>query len=121
MSFVPFMLFMFPAFQELSLSGNPGRAVRCCRPTSIAGAWWRDQIVESAIEPPPLVPRAAAVDRAGLTEGGQMALHQNRLEPLPDGFVGFRAANGERWKHKDVEAGRTGPGYRLFVSESGEE
>ena len=50
-----------------------------------------------------------------------MALHHDRLEPLPDGFVGFRAANGERWKHRDVEAGRTGPGHRLFVSESGEE
>jgi len=50
-----------------------------------------------------------------------MAFHHDRLEPLPDGFVGFRAANGERWKHKDVEAGPTGPGYRLFVSESGEQ
>ena len=50
-----------------------------------------------------------------------MALHHERLEPLPDGFVGFRAANGERWKHKDIEAGRTGPGYRLFVSESGQQ
>ena len=50
-----------------------------------------------------------------------MALHQDRLEPLPDGYVGFRAANGERWKHKDVEVGRTGPGYRLFVSETGEQ
>ena len=47
--------------------------------------------------------------------------HHDRLEPLPDGFVGFRAENGERWKHRDVEAGRTGPGYRLFVSESGEQ
>ena len=50
-----------------------------------------------------------------------MARHHERLEPLPDGFVGFRAANGERWKHKDIEAGRTGPGYRLFVSENGEQ
>ena len=50
-----------------------------------------------------------------------MAFHHERLEPLPDGFVGFRAANGERWKHKDIEASRTGPGYRLFVSESGEQ
>ncbi len=50
-----------------------------------------------------------------------MPRQHDRLEPLPDGFVGFRAANGERWKHKDIEAGRTGPGYRLFVSEKGEE
>ena len=50
-----------------------------------------------------------------------MAFHHERLEPLPDGFVGFRAANGDRWKHKDIEAGRTGPGYRLFVSEKGEQ
>jgi hypothetical protein len=50
-----------------------------------------------------------------------MPQHHDRLEPLPDGFVGFRAANGGRWKHRDVEAGRTGPGYRLFVSESGEQ
>ena len=50
-----------------------------------------------------------------------MAAHHDRLEPLPDGYVGFRAANGERWKHKDVEEGRTGPGYRLFISDSGEE
>lgn len=50
-----------------------------------------------------------------------MSRHHDRLEPLPDGFVGFRASNGERWRHKDIEAGRTGPGYRLFVSESGEE
>jgi hypothetical protein len=50
-----------------------------------------------------------------------MPQHHDRLEPLPDGYVGFRAANGERWKHRDVEKSRTGPGYRLFVSESGEE
>ena len=50
-----------------------------------------------------------------------MPRHHDRLEPLEDGFVGFRTASGERWKHKDVEAGRVGPGYRLFVSESGEE
>jgi hypothetical protein len=47
--------------------------------------------------------------------------HHERLEPLPDGFVGFRAANGERWKHKDIEASRTGPGHRLFVAEKGEQ
>jgi hypothetical protein len=50
-----------------------------------------------------------------------MAQDRNRLEPLPDGFVAFRTAKGERWKHRDVEDGRTGPGYRLFVSEGGEE
>ena len=50
-----------------------------------------------------------------------MPQHHERLEPLPDGFVGFRAANGERWKHRDVATSRTGPGYRLFVSETGEQ
>lgn len=44
-----------------------------------------------------------------------MAFHHDRLEPLADGFVAFRAVNGERWKH------RTGPGYRLFISDSGEQ
>ena len=50
-----------------------------------------------------------------------MPRHHDRLEPLEDGFVGFRAADGARWKHKDVEASRVGPGYRLFISETGEE
>ena len=50
-----------------------------------------------------------------------MPRHHDRLEPLEDGFVGFRTASGQRWKHKDIEEGRVGPGYRLFVSESGEE
>ena len=50
-----------------------------------------------------------------------MPRNQDRLEPLEDGFVGFRTANGERWKHKDVAASRVGPGYRLFISEHGEE
>ena len=45
----------------------------------------------------------------------------DRLEPLADGFVAFRTEKGERWKHRDMEEGRTGPGYRLFVSESGEQ
>ena len=50
-----------------------------------------------------------------------MASQHNRLEPLADGFVAFHAADGERWKHRDVEASRTGPGYRLFVSDRGEQ
>ena len=50
-----------------------------------------------------------------------MAKNHDRLEPLEDGFVGFRTASGERWKHKDIAASRVGPGYRLFISESGEE
>ena len=50
-----------------------------------------------------------------------MARHSDRLEPLEDGFVGFRTADGQRWKHKDIAASRVGPGYRLFVSETGEE
>ena len=45
----------------------------------------------------------------------------DRLEPLEDGFVAFRTDKGERWKHKDVEEGRIGRGYRLFVSDTGEE
>ena len=50
-----------------------------------------------------------------------MPRNSDRLEPLEDGFVGFRTADGQRWKHKDIEEGRVGPGYRLFVSENGEE
>ena len=50
-----------------------------------------------------------------------MAQHHGRLEPLADGFVAFHTADGERWKHRDVEASRTGPGYRLFVSDRGEQ
>ena len=46
---------------------------------------------------------------------------RDKLEPLPDGFVAFHAADGKRWRHKDVEDGRTGTGYRLFLSEDGEE
>ena len=45
----------------------------------------------------------------------------DRLEPLADGFVAFRTEKGERWKHRDMEEGRTGPGYRLFVSDGGEQ
>jgi hypothetical protein len=50
-----------------------------------------------------------------------MARHHDRLEPLADGSVAFHTAKGERWTHRDVEASRTGPGYRLFVSERGEQ
>jgi hypothetical protein len=50
-----------------------------------------------------------------------MAHDRDKLEPLADGFVAFRTEAGGRWKHRDVEAGRTGPGYRLFVSDEGEE
>lgn len=46
---------------------------------------------------------------------------KDRLEPQPDGFVAFHTESGERWRHKDVEEAVTGPGYRLFLSESGEE
>ncbi|MGQ0646918.1 MAG: hypothetical protein ACT4P7_05075 [Gemmatimonadaceae bacterium] len=48
--------------------------------------------------------------------------HQDRLEPLADGFVAFRTASGERWKHRDIEEeGRVGKGYRVFVSDGGEQ
>ena len=50
-----------------------------------------------------------------------MALHHDHLEPLADGFVAFHAADGTRWKHWDVESARVGEGYRLFVSDGGEE
>jgi len=43
----------------------------------------------------------------------------NRLEPLGDGSIAFRAADGKRWRHRDVETSRTGPGYRLFIPDSG--
>jgi hypothetical protein len=45
----------------------------------------------------------------------------NRLEPLADGYVAFHTESGDRWRHKDMSPSRTGPGYRLFLSESGEE
>jgi hypothetical protein len=45
----------------------------------------------------------------------------NRLEPLADGFVAFHTERGERWRHKDMSPARTGPGYRVFVSDAGEE
>ena len=45
----------------------------------------------------------------------------NKLEPVADGFVAFHTERGERWRHKDMSAARTGPGHRVFISESGEE
>ena len=45
----------------------------------------------------------------------------DRLEPLPDGSVAFRTEGGERWRHKDIEDARVGGGYRLFISDTGEE
>ena len=50
-----------------------------------------------------------------------MARHHDHLESLADGFVAFHTEDGRRWKHRDVESSRTGPGYRLFVSDGGEE
>jgi len=47
--------------------------------------------------------------------------HHDRLEPLADGSVAFRTTSGERWKHRDVAESRIGPGYRLFVSDRGEQ
>jgi hypothetical protein len=46
---------------------------------------------------------------------------KDKLEPLPDGFVAFHTESGERWKHKDVIPDAGGPGYRLFISDKGEE
>jgi hypothetical protein len=48
-------------------------------------------------------------------------MSNNRLEPVADGFVAFHTEHGERWRHKDMSDARTGPGYRLFVSDKGEE
>jgi hypothetical protein len=46
---------------------------------------------------------------------------KNQLEPLDDGYVAFRTEHGERWKHKDLTEGRVGEGYRVFISDDGEE
>ena len=45
----------------------------------------------------------------------------DRLERLDDGSIAFRTADGKRWRHRDIESSRTGPGYRLFISEGGEQ
>lgn len=46
---------------------------------------------------------------------------KDRLDPQPDGFTAFHTESGERWRHKDIEEAVTGPGYRLFLSDAGEE
>lgn len=46
---------------------------------------------------------------------------RNKLEHLEDGSIAFRDEDGRRWRHRDVTAATTGPGYRLFVSDSGDE
>ena len=48
-------------------------------------------------------------------------MSHDRLEALADGFVAFHTEQGERWRHKDMSPARTGPGYRLFVNDAGEE
>ena len=50
-----------------------------------------------------------------------MAREHSQLEHLPDGFIAFHTDRGERWRHRDFEDSRVGPGYRLFVSDSGEQ
>lgn len=45
----------------------------------------------------------------------------SQLEPLDDGYVAFRAEDGGRWKHKDLTEGRAGEGYRVFISDDGEQ
>ena len=46
---------------------------------------------------------------------------KNQLEPLDDGFVAFHTEDGERWKHRDETEARVGAGYRVFISDAGEE
>ena len=46
---------------------------------------------------------------------------KDRLEPMADGFSGFYTERGDHWKHKDVAPTAAGPGYRLFISDKGEE
>lgn len=48
-------------------------------------------------------------------------MSRSQLEPLEDGYVAFRTAEGQRWKHKDLTEGRVGEGYRVFISDAGEE
>jgi hypothetical protein len=45
----------------------------------------------------------------------------DHLEPLADGFVAFHTKSGDRWKHRTVGESRVGLGYRLFVSDRGEQ
>lgn len=46
---------------------------------------------------------------------------KNQLEPLEEGWVAFHTEDGERWRHKDLTEGRVGEGYRVFISDAGEE
>ena len=48
-------------------------------------------------------------------------MSKDRLEPLPDGFIAFHSESGERWRHKDIAPAVAGPGYRVFISDRGEE
>ena len=50
-----------------------------------------------------------------------MAHDHGQLEHLPDGFIAFHAKDGQRWRHKDMTEGRVGQGYRVFISDRGEE
>ena len=50
-----------------------------------------------------------------------MAHELDRLEPLPDGTTAFHTRGGERWRHRDSESGRVGPGFRLFISDRGQQ
>lgn len=49
---------------------------------------------------------------------------RDKLEPLPEGWVGFYTESGEHWKHKD-SAETPAPGttvhYRLFVPDRGDQ
>ena len=49
---------------------------------------------------------------------------RDKLEPLPDGWVGFHTESGDHWKHKDltdVSATGTPTHYRLFVPDRGDQ
>src|SRR5918998_1270493 len=56
-----------------------------------------------------------------LFRGGMMARDHGQLEHFPDGFIAFHTKDGQRWRLRDVEASRVGPGYRVFISDAGEE
>jgi hypothetical protein len=46
---------------------------------------------------------------------------RNKLEHLEDGSIAFHDEGGRRWRHRDVAEAVTGPGYRLFAADDGEE
>ena len=50
-----------------------------------------------------------------------MARGHTQLEHLPDGYIAFHTKDGKRWRHKDLSDARVGPGYRVFISDTGEE